>query len=98
MAVDVAGKFKKKKFVQYHKIIASSYSRIAKHFACSKYENINFNDIDEKYNIYDSEKHEKQFHLMREWKNADPPIVLLNAPYLTHISAPNLFFDFSFQL
>eukprot|EP01084_Bolivina_argentea_P161759 281555_1 len=99
MAVDVAGKFRKRKFVQYHKIIASSFARIAQHFACSKYDKINFNasNIDEKNNVYEKSEN-KQFHLVREWKNADPPIVLLNAPYLTHISAPNLFLDFSFQL
>eukprot|EP01084_Bolivina_argentea_P291399 500820_1 len=99
MAVDVAGKYRKKKFVQYHKSFASSIARIAKNFACVEYMDSNFNrrndnDQDEKYNTI---KINRQFHLIKAWKNADPPIALLNAPYLTHITAPNLLPDLSFQ-
>eukprot|EP01084_Bolivina_argentea_P300048 517265_1 len=38
IAIDVAGKFRKKKFVQYHNIIASSFESIAKYFACNKFQ------------------------------------------------------------
>eukprot|EP01084_Bolivina_argentea_P089925 162129_1 len=94
IAVDVAGKFRKKKFIEYHKCIASSFAIIAKHFACLKYEPEIEND--EKYNIL--ERIDEGFSMVNEFLNADPPIVFINAPFLTHITLPNLTYDLSFQL
>merc|ERR1712228_412280 len=37
VAVDVAGSFRKKKYIQYHSVIALSFARMAKYFACDQY-------------------------------------------------------------
>eukprot|EP01083_Nonionella_stella_P088349 246159_1 len=41
VAQDVAGKWRKKRYIQYHTVIALSFARMAKYFACSKYEILN---------------------------------------------------------
>ena len=38
IAVDRASRFQRKRYVQFHMIIARSFALMARHFACSKYE------------------------------------------------------------